>query len=62
MITSALSTALTGSGQQAVQSLAPHKHGHHHASSLADIHAMGSSAADGPSSTGKIGSKVDIKV
>ncbi len=46
--------------QQPVQPLSPQKHGAHHTRSLSDIDAQGSSVASAPSSTGKVGSKVDI--
>jgi hypothetical protein len=49
------------SSQQAMQTLGPHKHGgHHHSASLSDIDAQGSSLASAASSTGKVGSKVDL--
>jgi hypothetical protein len=50
-------SALT-SGQQ-TQQLGQHKHGRHHAS-LTDIDAQSSSGASSPSSTGKIGSRVNL--
>jgi hypothetical protein len=51
------------SSQQAVQSLSPHKHGgHHHSTSLSDVGAQGSSLASTVSSSGKVGSKVDVTV
>jgi hypothetical protein len=48
------------SAQQAVQSLGQHKHGGHHLHSLSDIDAQGSSVMSAASSTGKVGSKVDV--
>jgi hypothetical protein len=48
--------------QQPVQSVSQHKHGGQHSHSLSDVDAQGSSVASAPSSTGKIGSKVDITV
>jgi hypothetical protein len=51
------------SSQQAVQSLGTHKHGgHHRSTSLSDIDAQGSSLASAASSSGKVGSKVDVTV
>ena len=46
--------------QQPLQSVSQHKHGGHHSTSLSDIDAQGSSVASSPSSTGKIGSKLNI--
>ena len=46
--------------QQAAQLSGQHKHGGHHARSLSDIDAQGSSVASAPSATGKVGSKVNI--
>ena len=37
-----------------------HKHGGRHANSLTDIDSTGSSMASTPSTTGKIGSKINI--
>ncbi len=39
-----------------------HKHGKHHASSIADVDAQSSSVAGAASATGKVGSKIDISV
>jgi len=46
--------------QQAVQSLASHKHGGRHWHSISDIDAQSSSIASPPSASGKIGTKLDI--
>jgi len=46
--------------QPPVQTLGRHKHGGHHAQSLSDVDAQGSSVASAPSSTGKVGSKVNM--
>ena len=44
-------------------SLGTHKHGgHHRSTSLSDIDALGSSLASAASSSGKVGSKVDVTV
>jgi hypothetical protein len=49
--------------QQAVQSLGQHKHGGHRPStSLSDIDAQGSSLSSAPTSTGKVGGKLDVTV
>ncbi len=37
-----------------------HKHGGRHTNSLTDINSTGSSMASAPSTTGKIGSKINI--
>lgn len=47
-------------GAQASQTVGQHRHGGRHFASLSDIDALGSSVATPPSSTGKIGSKVDV--
>jgi hypothetical protein len=61
MAISAISTAVPPPlSQQATQALGHHKRGGHHASSLSDIDVQGSSVATAPSSTGKIGSKLDV--
>lgn len=57
-----LNTGAAASAQQAPSINSPHKHGHHRASSMADVDAQGSSIATAPSPTGKVGSKVDITV
>ena len=64
MAISAVSAAgIYTAGQQPVQSASQHKHGGHHPSfSISDIDAQGSSVATAPSSTGKVGSKVDVTV
>jgi hypothetical protein len=45
---------------QPVSSISQHKHGKHHAQSISDVDGQSSSIAAPASSTGKIGSKVDI--
>ena len=45
--------------QQPLQSVSQHKHGHQ-STSLSDIDAQSSSVASPPSSTGKVGSKIDV--
>jgi hypothetical protein len=54
------SAGFQASSQQAVQSLAQHKHGGHRPHSLTDVDAIGSSVASAPSATGKIGSKLNM--
>jgi hypothetical protein len=54
------SAGFQASSQQAVQSLAQHKHGGHSFHSNSDIDAAGSSVASTPSATGKIGSKLNV--
>jgi hypothetical protein len=59
------SVGFLASSQSAVQSLTQHKHGGHRPPSISDVAAMrsevmGSSVASAPSSTGKIGSKLDV--
>lgn len=49
-------------GQQPTQSVSQHKHGGHRSHSLSDIDAQGSSLATAPSTTGKIGSKLNVAV
>jgi hypothetical protein len=61
MASSGISSAgFHAASQQAVQSLAPHKHSAHRAHSNSDIDAAGSSLASPASKTGKLGSKVNI--
>lgn len=47
---------------QAAQSSSAHLHNGRRLQSITDIDAQGSSVASAPSTTGKIGSKVDITV
>jgi hypothetical protein len=54
------SASFSAASQHAAQSPSHHKHGGHRPQSLTDIDAAGSSVASAPSTTGKIGSKVDI--
>jgi len=46
--------------QQPLTSLSQHKHSANRLTSLSDIDAQGSSVATTPSSTGKVGSKINI--
>lgn len=63
MAISAVSAAGIYAGSQPpVQSITQQKHGGHQSHSISDIDAQGSSVATAPSSTGKVGSKVDIRV
>jgi hypothetical protein len=60
MAISGVSTAAPPpSSHQAAHALGHHKRGGHH-SSLTDIDLQGSSVATAPSSTGKVGSKLDV--
>jgi hypothetical protein len=59
------SVGFHASSQSAVQSLTQHKHGGYRPPSISDVDAMrsdamGSSVASAPSSTSKIGSKLDV--
>ncbi len=47
--------------QQSMQTVGQHKHGGHRTASLSDVDAQGSSVATPASSTGKIGSKIDVR-
>jgi hypothetical protein len=63
MAISAVSSAAAGayaSSQPPLSAVGQHKHGGHHSRSMTDIDGQGSSVATAPSSTGKIGSKVDM--
>ncbi|MGB6540326.1 MAG: hypothetical protein WBF03_05535 [Xanthobacteraceae bacterium] len=61
MAISGVSTAAPPpSSHQAAHALGHHKRGGHHSSSLTDIDVQGSSVATAPSSTGKVGSKLDV--
>jgi hypothetical protein len=60
MTASGISAAgFSTASQQALQTLSPHKHGHHSHSNT-DIDAAGSSVASAPNAMGKTGGKVDI--
>lgn len=48
--------------QSITQTPGSHKHGNHHARSNSDIDTAGSSVAAQPSSTGTIGSKLNVTV
>jgi hypothetical protein len=58
MAISGVSTAPTS--HQAAHALGHHKRGGNQSSSLTDIDVQGSSVATPPSSTGKVGSKLDV--
>ncbi len=61
MTVSGISAATSNpTGGQQVQPLGQHKHGGHHSPSISDVDAQGSSLASAPSSTGKVGSTVDV--
>jgi len=52
--------SINATGQPPLTSISQHKHGRHNSTSLSDIDAQGSSVATTPSSTGKVGSKINI--
>ncbi len=59
MAPAAMSAAgIQTTSQQSMQTAGRHKHAH---ASLSDIDAQGSSVATAASSTGKIGSKIDVR-
>lgn len=58
MVIPAISAAAAYS-PQAVPTIGQHKHGKH-PQSISDVDGQGSSIATAPSSSGKIGSKIDI--
>ena len=60
MAVGGVSAASSHASSQQASSLAPHHHGGRHPHSFGDVDAQGSSVASAPSSTGKIGSKVNI--
>jgi len=64
MALSAISSHSTSqaSGAQSSQAAGHHRHGGHHAKSISDTDAQSSSVASAPSSTGRIGSKLDVTV
>jgi hypothetical protein len=60
MAIAAMSAGIQTTSQQSMQTVGQHKHGGHRAS-LSDVDAQGSSVATAASSTGKIGSKIDLR-
>jgi hypothetical protein len=54
------SQAMTAQAAQAAQAAGPHRHNGRRVASLTDIDAQGSSMASPPSSTGKLGSRINI--
>jgi hypothetical protein len=54
--------SIYATNSQPLQSMSQHKQNAHPSSSLSDIDAQGSSIASAPSSTGKVGSKVNFTV
>jgi hypothetical protein len=54
--------SIYATNSQPLQSISQHKQNTHHSISLSDIDAQGSSVASAPSSTGKVGSKVNLTV
>jgi hypothetical protein len=53
--------SIYATNSQPLQSMSQHKNTHH-STSLSDIDAQGSSVASAPSSSGKVGSKVNFTV
>jgi hypothetical protein len=62
MATSSISAVGAYVPNQQVQQTGQHKHGKHQSLSMSDIDAQGSSVTTAPSSTGKVGRKVDISI
>jgi hypothetical protein len=62
MATSGISAAGAYTPNQQIQQIGQHKHGKHQSSLMSDIDAQGSSVSTAPSSTGKVGKKVDITI
>jgi hypothetical protein len=60
MASSAILSAAVSASLQSPNSLGPYKHSGHHSRPLTDIDAQGSSVAAAPSSSGKVGSKLDV--
>ena len=54
--------SIYATNSQPLQSITQHKQNTHQTISMSDIDAQGSSVASAPSSTGKVGSKVDFTV
>jgi hypothetical protein len=54
--------SIYATNSQPLQSISQHKQNTHHSISMSDIDAQGSSVASAPSSTGKVGSKVNLTV
>jgi hypothetical protein len=54
--------SIYATNSQPLQSMSQHKQNAHHSISMSDIAAQGSSVASAPSSTGKVGSKVNFTV
>jgi len=52
--------SINATGQPPLSSISQYKHARHHSTSLSDVDAQGSSVASMPSSTGKVGSKINI--
>ena len=57
-----VSTAAGYAASQPMQQTGQHKHGKHHSASISDVDAQSSSLASAASSSGKIGSKLDVSV
>jgi hypothetical protein len=58
MAIAAMSAGIQTTSQQSMQTVGQHKHSR---ASLSDVDAQGSSVATPASSTGKIGSKIDVR-
>jgi len=54
--------SIYAASSQPLQSISQHKQNAHNSSSLSDIDAQGSSVASTPSSSGKVGSKINLTV
>ncbi len=62
MAISGVSNAAAYTASQPIQQTGQHKHGKHHAGSISDVDAQSSSIASAGSSSGQLGSKVNISV
>jgi hypothetical protein len=52
--------SIYATSQPTLSSVSQHKHGSHQSNSMSNIDALGSSVASAPSSTGKVGSKINL--
>lgn len=60
MAIAAMSAGIQTTSQQSMQTVGQHKHGGHR-TPVSDVDAQGSSVATPASSTGKVGSKFDVR-
>jgi hypothetical protein len=51
---------INATSQPPLSSISQHKHGGHQSNSMSNIDAFGSSVVSPPSSTGKVGSKINV--